>query len=252
MAFHVGPFMITWHGLFTALGLLASVYAARAFARKFGIEPDEVWGAAPYLAVGGMVGGRLAFVAAHLAEFRSAPWAVLRIDQGGLGSFGAIPAMIAAGYVYARVRRLPPWRFADALAIVIPINYLAMRIGSFFTGELYGDPTSLPWGVAFPGVAGLRHPVQFYDALLQVVLIAAVARRSRGAAPDGALFWWTLLWAQSVRFAMDLLRSEWRSVGVLTLGQVGALVLIALALAGLAFGKQGKAAGASDRIAPAP
>ncbi len=185
----LGPFMLTWHGLLTALGLVVSVYAARHYARRFGFDPEIIWALAPYLVVAALVGGRLAYVGAHLAEFRTAPLEVLRLDRGGLGSFGALIAALAALYLFSRTRRLPLWHLADALAVAIPINYLAMRIGN-----------------------------------------AMLIRRARSLPFEGFLFWWTLFYTSAIRFAMDLFRSEWRAVGVLTLGQIGALGLAGLAL----------------------
>jgi len=224
---HLGPFMVTWHGLLTAVGVVVSAYAARHYARRFGFDADIVWTLLPYVALAAIVGGRLAYVGANLAEFRLAPLEALRIDRGGLGSFGALIGALAALVVFARVRRLPTWRLADALAIAIPINYLSMRVGNFLIGELYGDVSSLPWAVTLPGVAGARHPVPLYDALAQAALIVFLVRRARFVPFDGLLFWWTLFYVSVIRFAVDLLRSEWRAVGFLTLGQIGALVLAA-------------------------
>jgi phosphatidylglycerol:prolipoprotein diacylglycerol transferase len=238
---HLGPLMITWHGLFTAAAIVVSLYAARYYARRFGLAPDEIWNVAPYLVAAALIGGRLAFVAAHLAEFRAAPLELLRIDRGGLGSFGALVVGFAALALYARFRRLPLWRLADALAIAIPINYLFMRVGNFLVGELYGDVTSLPWAVSIPGVAGARHPVPLYDALAQLVLIAFFVRRARSVAFDGFLFWWTLFYASIIRFAMDVFRSEWRAVGFLTLGQIGAFILAAASLSVLVASRRRRA-----------
>ncbi len=227
---HLGPLMVTWHGLLTAAAVVVSIYAARHYARRLGLDPDEIWTVAPYIVGAAIAGGRLAYVGAHLAEFRRAPLEVLRIDRGGLGSFGALIAALVALYLFARIRRLPMWRLADALAIAIPINYLFMRVGNFLIGELYGDATSLPWGVTIPGVAGARHPVPLYDALAQVVLIGLLTRRARSVPFDGFLFWWTLFYVSVIRFAMDLFRSEWRAVGFLTLGQIGAFALAAASI----------------------
>ncbi len=235
---HLGPFMVTWHGLLTAAGVLASVYAARHYARHFDLDADLVWTVAPYLVFAAVVGGRLAYVGAHLAEFRLAPLDVLRIDRGGLASFGALLGAIAALFAFARIRQLAVWRLADSLAVAIPINYLFMRVGNFLIGELYGDVTSVPWAVAIPGVAGPRHPVPLYDALAQAVLIIFFVRRARSVPFAGFLLWWTLFYVSVIRFAMDLFRSEWRAVGFLTLGQIGALILAGLAVAMIVIGRR--------------
>lgn len=235
---HFGPLMVTWHGLLTAAGALASVYAARHYTRRFGLDPDLVWTLAPYLVFAAVIGGRVAYVGANLAEFRLVPLDVFHIDRGGLASFGALLGAIAALFAFARVRRLVVWRLADTLAVAIPINYLFMRVGNFLIGELYGDVTSLPWAVTIQGVAGLRHPVPLYDALAQAALIVFFVRRARSVPFAGFLLWWTLFYGSVIRFAMDLFRSEWQAVGFLTLGQIGALIMAGLAVAMILFGRR--------------
>lgn len=235
---HLGPFMATWHGVLTAAGALVSVYAARHYARRFGLDPDLVWTLAPYLLLAAVIGGRLAYVVANLSEFRAVPLDVLRIDRGGLASFGALLGVLVALLAFARIRSLPAWRLADALAIAIPINYLFMRIGNFLIGELYGDVTFLPWAVTIPGVAGPRHPVPAYDVLAQAALIVFFVRRARSIPFEGYLLWWTLFYVSVIRFAMDLFRTEWRAVGFLTLGQVGALILAALSVLMILVGRR--------------
>ena len=141
---HLGPLMLTWHGLLTAVGLLVSVYAARASARRFGLDPELIWAAAPYVAAAAIVGGRLAYLGAHLEQFRGMPLEMLRVDRGGLASFGALLGGLAALAVFARARVAPPARLLDAVAIAIPVNTFFMRLGSFLIGELAGGTTILP------------------------------------------------------------------------------------------------------------
>lgn len=233
---HLGPLMVTWHGLLTAAGLLGSIYVARYYARRFGLDAEIIWQLAPYVALAAIAGARLAYVGAHLGEFRNAPFEVLRIDRGGLASFGAWLGGLAALAGFARARGLPFGRLADAVAVAVPINTLFMRAGSFLIGELYGTRTSLPWGVTIPGIPGARHPVPLYDVLAQVLLIAVLVQLARAIPYEGFLFWWTLFAASVIRFAMDLFRPEWRLVGMLTLGQIGALVLLAVSGAAMMAG----------------
>lgn len=233
---HLGPLMLTWHGLLTAAGLLVSIYVSRSYARRFGLDAEMIWQLALYVVLAALVGARLAYVGAHLGEFRGAPLQVLRVDQGGLASFGAWVGGLAALAGFARARAIPFGRLADAVAVAVPINTLFMRVGSFLIGELYGARTPLPWGVTIPGVPGARHPVPLYDALAQVLLIVVLIRLARGLPSEGFLFWWTLAASSAIRFAMDFFRPEWRIVSMLTLGQIGALGLLALAGAALLVG----------------
>ncbi|MGH2452439.1 MAG: prolipoprotein diacylglyceryl transferase [bacterium] len=236
---HLGPFMINWHGILTAVGILAGWYAAGRLARRFGINPEEISRLAPYLIVSAIIGGRVAYVLSHLDDFTGNLWAVVRIDQGGLASHGALLFGFLTVYAYARRRGQNLGHLLDALAPAIPINYLAMRIGNFLIGELYGDPTSLPWGVVFPGAgASPRHPAQLYDGVGQtivLILLLVLARRPR---PAGEFFWLTLAGTSVVRLFSDLVRTQLRVIGPLTLGQVGAVVALLIALGALWSGRR--------------
>jgi len=117
----------------------------------------------------------------------------------------------------------------DAMAPAVLAAIVLVRWGNFMNGELFGDPTSLPWGIAVPGLpGGPRHPLPLYEIAGTLAIlgwILTVARRPRPF--DGAV-WWTAIIASSVlRFLLDLLRSEDRTAAFLTYGQMAALVLIA-------------------------
>ena len=68
--------------------------------------------------------------------------------------------------------------------IASPPGLLVGRIANFINVELWGRPTSLPWGVIFPGqraqecpeVIGpcARHPSQLYEAGLEGILLFSV------------------------------------------------------------------------------
>ena len=59
---HLGPFMVTWHGLLTAAGVVVSAYAARHYVRRFGFAADIVWTLLPYVALAAIVGDRKSVV----------------------------------------------------------------------------------------------------------------------------------------------------------------------------------------------
>jgi phosphatidylglycerol:prolipoprotein diacylglycerol transferase len=116
---------------------------------------------------------------------------------------------------------------ADAMAPAILLAIILVRWGNFMNGELYGDPTSLPWGMVFPEVpGGPRHPVQLYE-MMGTVLILAWVLAAAGRRPfDGYLFWSAIVASSALRFLLDLLRSDDRTGVFLTWGQMAALVLI--------------------------
>lgn len=221
--------MINWHGIFTGIGVLVGLYVATKMGKRLGLDPDEISRLALYVVVASLLGGRIVYVLSHLGEFAGNLRDIVRIDRGGLASHGALLFGIATVYAYAKWRALPAERLLDALALAVPINYLAMRIGNFLIGELYGDPTSLPWGVVFPGVDVPRHPAQLYDGLGQLIVLVFLIGQSSRLRRPGDLAWYTLIATSIVRLFSDLFRTELQALGPLTLGQVGAMLTIVLA-----------------------
>lgn len=226
---HLGPFMVNWHGILTAVGILAGWYVSRKMAGRLGVEPEEISRLVPYVVLAAIVGGRVAYVLSHLSEFANNYWEIIRIDRGGLASHGALLFGITTVYFYARRRGLSAKRLLDALALAVPINYLAMRIGNFLIGELYGDPTTLPWGVIFPHTAAPRHPAQLYDGAGQLLVLLVMVRLWRRGPREGELARLALTGTSVVRLMSDVFRSEWRVFGPLTLGQIGAVLTTAVA-----------------------
>ncbi len=126
----------------------------------------------------GVLGGRLY----HLITSPDAyfgknghPINALKIWNGGLGIWGAIAlGTLAAYWAFKRAKRsLPFSAFSDALAPGLLIAQGVGRFGNWFNGELFGQPTSLPWGLEIPlakrplGYEGFQtfHPTFLYEAL---------------------------------------------------------------------------------------
>ena len=76
-----------------------------------------------------------------------------------------------------------PWSPGDLVAAATPIGLFFGRIANFINGELFGRPTTLPWGMVFPGPrappgcrAEPRHPSQLYEAALEGLVLFLVLR----------------------------------------------------------------------------
>jgi len=242
----IGPLAIRWYGVLLATTIGVSMLVGYRLGPRLGVSTEVLDRTAIAFAIAALIGARVGYVVSHPAEFSSLV-DLVRIDRGGLASHGAI----AAGLLYlawaARRYHLSTWTLADVFGWVIPIGNVFVRIGNFINGELYGDPTTLPWGVRFPTAPDApRHPLQLYEALLAVVIVLyarKVAARPRFA---GQVFW-TIMVATSVgRLLFDALRSDARALGVLTLGQIPALALVVWGLWALRRG----AASHGARTAP--
>lgn len=138
-----------------------------------------------YTIFGAILGARLGHVLFYdLPRFIHHPLDILKIWEGGLASHGGAIGVIIALVLYARAIRknYPEINFMTILdLIVVPTAFVAfcIRIGNFINQEILGMPTTMPWGVIFghpaDGTAPLpRHPVQLYEAAVNLVLFLAL------------------------------------------------------------------------------
>jgi phosphatidylglycerol:prolipoprotein diacylglycerol transferase len=152
----------------------------------------------------------------------------------GMSYHGGVLGVLLAGILYSRKRRISFWRFADLFAPAIPLGYTFGRIGNFINGELYGRPTTAPWGMYFPhdpeGL--LRHPSQLYEAFFEGVVLFAVlwsVRRRRHF--DGFLICLYFIGYGVVRFFIEFFREPDPQLGFVfgpfSLGQALCLGMIA-------------------------
>jgi prolipoprotein diacylglyceryl transferase len=155
----IGPLTIHLYALCIISGVAVAIWLSNkrfvtAFPQARGIVGDVAIVAVP----AGVLGGRLYHVATTPENFFGKgghPENILKIWQGGLGIWGAITlggiGAFATYLISARNRELPQFRyFADAVAPGILFAQAIGRWGNWFNGELFGRPTTLPWGLEIP------------------------------------------------------------------------------------------------------
>lgn len=221
-----GPLAIRWYGVMLAITIAVSMVVGYRLGPRFGVSTALLDRVAVTFAVVALAGARLGYVVSHPTQFHS-PIDLIRIDQGGLSSHGAI----AAGLLYvawaARRYGVSAWALADTFIWAVPIGNIFVRFGNFVNGELYGDPTTLPWGVRFPTSPDLpRHPLQIYEMIIAAGILVWARRIVAHRRFDGQVSWSIVVATSIGRFLLDSLRSEMRVVGPLALGQIPAVILI--------------------------
>lgn len=224
----LGPLTIRWYGVMMGLALFLAVPITTHFGDRFGIPrrllTDSL--AVPFLAAL-IIGARLGYVVSHPLEFAGDPLAAIVPPYAGLASHGSI----AAGFLFlawwCRRHRVSLWRLTDAIAPAMLVAIILVRWGNFMNGELFGDPTSLPWGITVPGLpGGPRQPLPLYEMAGTAVILAWILWLAHHPPFDGAVFWSAVIASSGLRVLLDLLRSSDRTAVFLTLGQMAALALI--------------------------
>ncbi len=214
----IGPLQIGWHGVFTALAVLAGIWLGTRRAERMGFDPEGIGTVAVWGGVGGLVGARLFHVADHLSYYLSRPLEILAIWQGGIAVYGAFLGGLVGGLVAARRSGLAAWPLMDAAAPAMLIGQAIGRLGCLSNGDAWGAPTGAEWGIVYwhpndllpadlIGVA--THPYPLYEiAADALVLLAIWAWERRHRPGDGSIFLVTALAYAGIRFVLTFFRQE--------------------------------------------
>lgn len=245
VAFEFGPLAVHWYGL-AYLGAIALGWwwMARRAAGD-GWSPNEVADLVFYAALGAVLGGRLGYgLFYNLAESLAQPLSLLAVWRGGMSFHGGVIGFILGVALFARRARRGFFAVSDFVVPIVPIGLLLGRIANFINQELWGAPTTLPWGVVFthPAAGGIaRHPSQLYEAFLEGVVLFLLLNWLRRLRPGpGVLSAVFLIGYGCIRIAVEFVREPDQHIGYLaggwlTMGQVLSLPMILAGVAILAW-----------------
>jgi prolipoprotein diacylglyceryl transferase len=147
---YLGPVPIRAYALCIIAGIVVAILWGERRWQARGGQPGTVTDIAAFAVPFGLVGGRLYHVATDWEQYFGAggnPMDALKIWQGGLGIWGAIALGSLGAWIGCRRRGVPLPAMADAVAPAIVVAQAIGRLGNWFNQELYGGPTSLPWGL---------------------------------------------------------------------------------------------------------
>jgi prolipoprotein diacylglyceryl transferase len=157
--FHIGPLFVHFYGLCYLIGITAAVILTRRLWRAKGGDPDLVYTVAIWGVPAGIIGGRLYHDITSWSEVPHNWWGWLAIWQGGLGIWGGIAGGFLGGVIPLRRAGVSIASFMDAVAPGLLVAQAIGRVGNYFNQELFGGPTSLPWGLQIsPAHPSLRIP----------------------------------------------------------------------------------------------
>lgn len=177
--------------------------------------------------LGGMIGAKLLWVFEHLGE---EPAADLLLSRGGMSWFGGLAGGVLAAVMVMHWKRLPKLAVVAAATPALAVGHLVGRIGCFLVGDDYGQPSDLPWAVAFP--AGLPptttpvHPTQLYEAAALIPIAFALLRMRRNGSNDRAVLGTYLVLAGALRFLIEFIRINERVIGPLSVAHLASLAAV--------------------------
>ena len=183
-------FALRWYALAYIVGILLGWRLSDAALKRphlwagsvAPMTPQQLEALLTWIILGIIAGGRLGYVLFYRpAYYLANPAEIPALWQGGMSFHGGFLGVMLAILLFSRAHRLPLGGVADTIALASPPAILLGRIANFINAELWGRPTALPWGVAFPGDAAqdcpglqglcFRHPSQLYEAGLEGLLL---------------------------------------------------------------------------------
>ncbi len=263
--FNIGPLVIHLYGIIIVVGALAGAFVATFEAKRRGEDPDHAWNMLTWCLIAGILGARLYHVLSSpqgnsmgfqyyfvtnpfetVQLFgRPVPFpTALMIWNGGLGIFGGIAGGALAMAIYARRNHLSLLRWMDIAAPGLILAQAIGRWGNYLNQELYGPPTTLPWGITidaqhrigqftdlsrFPVDTTRFHPVFLYESIWNFLGFAAlmiVGRRYRDRLKDGDIFALYLMVYGVGRLLVESLRPDAWLVGTIPTAQLVSVALI--------------------------
>ena len=221
IAFHIGSLEIHWYGIILVIAIIAATFLARVEAKRRSDNPDHIFTALLFMVPLGFIGARAYHVIDQWSYYSQNPSQI--IGGAGLGIFGAVIGGFIGLLIYTRWKKfsLPHW-----LDIVAPGLILAQAIGrwgNYFNQELYGKPTTMPWGIKIdnpiaPYTSDQRfHPLFFYESMLNLlgcILLLAIGRKYKDRLLDGDIFCLYVIYYSTIRFGLEWLRIDnWKLAG---------------------------------------
>lgn len=228
----IGPLTLRWYGILIVTGILLAATVAARYVERKGQNGDDMWDLLLWVLIPGLIGARLYYVFIQsprgpegLDYYLQNPWAIAQIWSGGIHIFGGFIFGGLALWLYGRWRKLPLPIFLDGIGLGLPLGQAVGRIANFINQELYGPPTTLPWGLRIdpqhriPPYNDLQlypesvrfHPLFLYESLWNFIgfgLLFWISRRFENELLPGDLILLYLIWYPAGRFMIEFIRTD--------------------------------------------
>ncbi|PJF48550.1 MAG: prolipoprotein diacylglyceryl transferase [Chloroflexi bacterium] len=228
----IGPLSLRWYGVLMVTAFIVAAAIAARYVERKAQRSSNVWDGLLWVLVGAVIGARLYYVFIQsprgpngIERYLTHPLEILNVMGGGLHIFGGFIGGALALLLYTRRRNLPAAIYLDGAALGMPLGQAIARLGNFINQELYGPPTTLPWGLRIdpphriPPFDDLMrypestrfHPLFLYEAIWNLVgfaLLNIISRRFEKQLRDGDLILMYAIWYPLGRFFLEFLRTD--------------------------------------------
>ncbi|HNT30613.1 MAG TPA: prolipoprotein diacylglyceryl transferase [bacterium] len=236
-SFSLGPVTIYWYGICIITAIVIGYLIALRRAKIYGIATYHLENLFILTTLAGLAGARLYHVILEWGYYSRDPAEIINLRAGGLAIHGAILGALIVLILYARKTKIPLLPICDLTAPSLALGQAIGSWGNFFTQELYGKPTDLPWKIYIEPAHRLPeyyyvnyyHPTFLYESLLSLsaaLLLFIISRKLQNKSP-GLIFGLYCICYGFIRFTMEMIRIDDVAVlGPFKFAQLASLVLI--------------------------
>ena len=209
---------VTWHGVFTAVGIVVGVWLAVRVAAspRVGIDLDTSYTIGMIVVACGLIGARALYVIENYGDNSNIDSFVdiFRVTEGGISIWGAMIGGAIGGWAYGLKNKLPSAAGADAAAFGMLAGLAVGRIGDIINGEHFAKTTDLPWAVYYSNVNSPgffrdpSHPAVAYELIGDLVILGIIALLWKRAPKSGVIFCAAFILYAIMRFFVSYLRLD--------------------------------------------
>ena len=157
----LGSLQIRWYGLLWALGFFIGYFVMKRIYKKERMTDDSMDKLLVYMVVSTVIGARLGHCLFYEPQdYLAHPLEMLKIWEGGLASHGGAFGILIGLWLYVRnynkskkgkdnLQKISYIWILDRVVVAVCLVGALIRVGNVMNHEIYGTPTSLPWGFVF-------------------------------------------------------------------------------------------------------
>lgn len=256
----LGPIPLRAYGIIIVTGMLIGVFLARQRYTQRGGDGDLLFDMAMWVLPMGIIGARLYHVFANAHYYFANTQRMLeipRIWEGGLAIWGGIIAGVVTAYIFVRRHQVRLAPIADSIAPTVLLAQAMGRWGNYFNQELFGSPTTLPWGLQIddahlpPGYQSgtLFHPTFLYESLWNFTAFGLILWLDRRFTFKGGQVMCMYFFAYApIRIVMETLRLDpaYEFLGIRQNAWASILALLIAIVVFIYLGQRGESSSLSE------
>ncbi len=173
--FSFGPIKIYWYGFFIVLGIVSGISISLFLASRYNLKKERIIDMAFWFIVCGLLGARLYHILIEFSYYKHNIRNIFKIWQGGLAIHGGIIGGLIVLFYFSHkhinyfslqcfskdlMKKEKFWFLASVVAPAIALGQAIGRWGNYFNQELFGYPTSLPWGIP---IDPINRPLNYFS-----------------------------------------------------------------------------------------